>query len=143
LLNGDVNLFFKGIYQGKTYFDLSTVEDTLTLSVGRDRDIQIKRESLKEFARRSVVGSNRREQRVWEITVKNNKSFEVSIDIEDQIPVSRLGDIKIEQVEHVGAKLDEATGRVKWNLNLKPGEQRKLTLKYTVRYPQNRKLLVE
>jgi hypothetical protein len=143
LLNGDVNLFFKGIYQGKTYFDLSSVEDTLTLSVGRDRDIQIKRESLKEFARRSVVGSNRREQRVWEITVKNNKPFGITIDIEDQVPVSRLSDIKIEQVEHNGATIDEATGKVKWNLKMQPGEQRKLTLKYTVRYPQNRKLLVE
>ncbi len=143
LLNGDVNLFFKGIYQGKTYFDLSSVEDTLTISVGRDRDIQIKRESLKEFARRSVVGSSRREQRVWEITVKNNKPFEVAIDIEDQIPVSRLSDIKIEQTEAIGATYDETTGNVKWNLNMQPGESKKLTLKYTVRYPKDRKLLVE
>jgi hypothetical protein len=143
LLNGDVSLFFKGIYQGKTYFDLSSVEDTLTVSVGRDRDIQIKRESKKEFARLSVIGSTKREQRVWEITVKNNKPLAISIDIEDQIPVSRLGDIKIDQVEAVGATIDEATGKAKWNLNMQPGESRKLTIKYTVRYPQNRKLLVE
>lgn len=143
LLNGDVNLFFKGIYQGKTYFDLSTIEDTLTVSVGRDRDVQIKRESMKEFTRHSSIGSSRREQRIWEISVKNNKSFAVAIDIEDQIPVSKLSDIKIEQIETLGATVDEATGKVKWNLNMQPGESKKLTLKYTVRYPKDRKLLVE
>ena len=143
LLNGDVNLFFKGVYQGKTYFDLSTIDDTLTLSVGRDRDIQIKRESKKEFTRRSVIGSNRREQRVWEISVKNNKPFAVNIEIEDQYPISRLSDIRVEQVEAPGAKIDEASGKVKWNLSLGSGETRTLLLKYTVRYPQNKKLLVE
>ncbi|MDX9846380.1 MAG: mucoidy inhibitor MuiA family protein [Tenuifilaceae bacterium] len=143
LLNGDVSLFFKGIYQGKTYFDLSSIEDTLTVSVGRDRDIQIKRESKKEFARRNVVGSSKREQRVWEISVKNNKPFPVDIVVEDQYPISRLSDIKVEQVDAAGATIDEATGKVKWNLNLKAGETRTLQVKYTVRYPQNRKLLVE
>ena len=131
------------IYQGKTYFDLSSIEDTLTVSIGRDRDIQLKRESKKEFARRNVVGSNKREQRVWEISVKNNKPFPVDIVVEDQYPISKLSDIKVEQVDAPGAIIDEATGKVKWNLNLKSGETRTLQVKYTVRYPQNRKLLVE
>ncbi len=143
LLDGDVSLFFKGIYQGKTYFDLSSIEDTLSVSVGRDREIQIKRESKKEFSRRNVVGSTKREQRVWEISVKNNKPFPVDIVVEDQYPISRLSDIKVEQVDAPGATIDEATGKVKWNLNLKSGETRTLQIKYTVRYPQNRKLLVE
>lgn len=143
LLNGDVNLFFKGVYQGKTYFDLSTIEDTLTLSVGRDRDIQIKRESKKEFAKRSLVGSNKREQRVWEISVKNNKPFAVNIEIEDQYPISRLSDIRVEQADAPGSIIDEATGKMKWNLSLGAGETRTLSLKYTVRYPQSRRLLVE
>jgi hypothetical protein len=143
LLDGEVNLFFRGIYQGKTYFDLSSIEDTLTVSVGRDPDIQIKRESKKEFARRSFVGSNKREQRVWEITVKNNKLFPANIVIEDQFPISKISDIKIEQVDAPGASIDEATGKVKWNLNLQSGETRILQVKYTVRYPKDRKLLVE
>lgn len=143
LLNGDVNLFFKGIYQGKTYFDLTTVDDTLTVSVGRDRDIQIKRESLKNFARRNVVGSTMKEQRIWEITLKNNKPYSISIDIEDQLPISKLSDIKVEQTEAEGAEIDEATGEVKWNLKMNPGESKKLTLKYTVKYPKDRRLLVE
>lgn len=143
LLDGEVNLFFKGIYQGKTYFDLNSLEDTLTVSVGRDPDIQIKRESKKEFARRSFVGSNKREQRVWEITVKNNKHFPANIVIEDQYPISKISDIKIEQVEAPGAIIDEATGKVKWNLNLKSGEAQILLVKYTVRYPKDRKLMVE
>jgi hypothetical protein len=143
LLNGDVNLFFKGIYQGKTYFDLTTVKDTLTVSVGRDRDIQIKRESLKDYARRNVVGSTVKEQRIWEITVKNNKPYSISLDVEDQLPISKLSDIKVEQTEAEGADIDETTGVVKWNLKMNPGESKKLTLKYTVKYPKDRRLLVE
>ena len=143
LLNGDVNLFFKGIYQGKTYFDLSTVDDTLTVSVGRDRDIQIKRESLKDYARKTAIGSSRREQRVWEITVKNNKPQNIIITIEDQLPISKLNDIKIEQAEAIGATIDEATGKAQWELEMEPNETKKLTIKYSVKYPKNRNLLVE
>jgi hypothetical protein len=143
LLNGDVNLFFKGIYQGKTYFDLSTVDDTLTVSVGRDRDIQIKRESLKDYARKTAIGSSRREQRVWEITVKNNKRQNIIITIEDQLPISKLNDIKIEQAEAIGATIDEATGKAQWELEMEPNETKKLTIKYSVKYPKNRNLLVE
>lgn len=42
LFNGDVNLFFKGIYQGDIYLDMAVFEDILFLFVGWDEDIIVK-----------------------------------------------------------------------------------------------------
>ncbi|MCH8331645.1 MAG: hypothetical protein IH946_09775, partial [Bacteroidetes bacterium] len=41
-------------------------------------------------------------------------------------------------IEKDGAKLDEITGFLSWDLELKPRETRKVTFTYTVRYPEDK-----
>lgn len=42
-----------------------------------------------------------------------------------------------------GGKLSKLTGEVKWEFVLKPSERKELSLKYAVKYPKNRSLVVE
>ena len=42
-----------------------------------------------------------------------------------------------------GAILDKEKGEVKWNITLQPLEKRDLQLKYKVKYPKDRSLLME
>ena len=77
LLSGTTYIFFKGIYQGESYIDLETSGDTLSVSVGRDKDLLITREIQKDFTSKSITGSTKKEQKAWTITVKNNKSIPV------------------------------------------------------------------
>jgi len=86
MLSGNANLFFKGIFQGVTFLDLKSNEDTLSLSVGRDKDIIINREIQKDFVSKNFIGSFKKELRAWNITIKNNKENSVSISVEDQFP---------------------------------------------------------
>ena len=143
LLSGNANLFFKGVYQGETYIDLDTPSDTLTLSVGRDNDIIVSREIQKDYVNRSLSGITRKEQKAWTISLKNNKDIPINISVEDQYPISNTGDIKIELTESTGAKLDEATGKLTWDLILNPNEKKEIDLRYSVRYPTGRSLIVE
>ena len=40
-------------------------------------------------------------------------------------------------------RLDKESGIVGWRLDLKPGEQRELHLRYAVKYPKGRSLAIE
>ena len=42
-----------------------------------------------------------------------------------------------------GGQLDKESGIVTWRLELKPGEQRELRLRYAVKYPKGRSLTIE
>ena len=142
LQNGEANLFFQGVYQGRTYIDVRAMEDTLSLSIGRDKDIIVERKIKKDYQSRRTVGSNIREQKTWELTVKNNKNIPVYINVEDQYPISKDSDIKVEDLQHPRAKVNTDNGQLVWNLQMKPKSIEQLILSYTVRYPKNRKVLI-
>ncbi len=61
----------------------------------------------------------------------------------DQVPISKLEEIKIEVIEISGAKYNKETGELKWQLKLKPGEKKSFILKYAVKYPKYRSLIIE
>jgi hypothetical protein len=143
LLSGNAYIFFKGIYQGESYIDLDTSSDTLTLSVGRDKDIVISREIQKDFISKSISGSTRKEQKAWTITIKNNKDIPINILIEDQYPISKIADIKVDLIENSGAIIDETTGKLLWDLKMTPKEKKEINLRYSVRYPNGRSIIIE
>jgi uncharacterized protein (TIGR02231 family) len=143
LLNGTAYIFFKGIYQGESFIDLDTPGDTLTLSVGRDRDIVVSREIQKDFASKSITGNTKKEQKAWSITIKNNKITPINILIEDQFPVSKTDEIKVDLIEESGAKIDKTTGKLLWDIKMAPNEKKIISLRYSVKYPNGRPLIIE
>lgn len=143
LLNGAANLFFKGTYQGDTYLDMAAFEDTLSLSVGRDEDIIVKRERVRDKSSTSFLGSNKTVERSWKTTIRNTNGYPVSLRVEDQYPIPKDDDIKVISLGHDGGKLEEATGTVTWSFTLPAGETAERTLKYAVRYPKKKRLVVD
>lgn len=143
LLSGDANLFFKGTYQGKTYLDMEAFEDTLSVSVGRDEDIVVKRERVRDRSSTSFLGGNKTVERTWKTTLRNTNDYPVDLIVEDQYPIAKEDDIKVVQLDHDGGKLDEETGKVTWSFTLPAGQTAERVLKYAVRYPKKRRLLVD
>jgi hypothetical protein len=143
LLNGTAYIFFKGIYQGESFIDLDTPGDTLTLSVGRDRDIVVSREIQKDFATKSITGNTKKEQKAWAITLKNNKITPINISIEDQFPVSKTDEIKVDLIEDSGAKIDKSTGKLLWDIKMGPNEKKIISLRYSVKYPNGKPVIIE
>jgi uncharacterized protein (TIGR02231 family) len=143
LLPGQANIYFSGTFQGKTHLDPYTPEDTLSVSIGRDPGIIVKRELQKDYSSKSLFGSNRKEVKSWKITVRNAKSTSASVILEDQYPVSANSDIKVDLEESSGANVNPVTGILNWNLQLAPGESRKLNLVYSVRYPKDQNVMIE
>jgi len=143
LLEGEANIFFEGTYIGKTLLDVRYASDTLQISLGRDKNVNVKREKVNEFISKKFIGSKKEESRGWDISVKNNKSQRINMLIYDQVPVSTLEEIKIEVSEISGAKQDSESGEIKWEFTIDPNESKRFSLKYLVKYPKNRNLIIE
>ena len=140
LLPGEANIFLDGTFTGKSVIDPTQTKDTLTLSLGRDQNVVVQRERMKDFQKRSTLGSNIKEQFGYEISLRNTKSTPVTITVEDQIPISTHSDIEVSEIETNGGKLDKETGKVTWLVTLKPNETVKRTLRFEVKYPKNNRV---
>ncbi|OQY94388.1 MAG: hypothetical protein B6D37_09050 [Sphingobacteriales bacterium UTBCD1] len=143
LQSGEVNLYFEGNYLGKTYLDLSGTGDTLSLSLGKDNGVKVTRKLIKEFSTRRFLGNNRIDNRQYEISVRNTKRESVQIRIQDQFPVSVVKEISVSDTKAPGAAINDDTGIATWDLNLAPGEERKVSIGYSVKYPKDRRVILE
>ena len=143
LLEGEANIFFEGTYIGKTLLDVRYATDTLQISLGRDKNVSVKREKVKEFISKNFMGSKKEESRGWNIDVKNNKSQQINMVIYDQVPVSTNDEIKIEVSEISGAKKTPESGEIKWEFTIAPNESKNFILRYLVKYPKNKTIILE
>ena len=143
LIPGPANVYFSDTYVGQSYLETQSVEDTLNLSFGRDNKISIERKNSEEMSEKTVLGNNKKDTYTYEITLKNNQAVTSNINLYDQIPISQNSDITISVNEISGAKYNESTGELKWNINLKPNEIKKVKLSFTVKYPKDKKIVIQ
>jgi uncharacterized protein (TIGR02231 family) len=143
LLSGEINLFFEGTYVGKSHLNVRNTNDTLDLSLGRDKGIVVTRMKIKDFTEEKTIGSNKRETRAWEITVRNNKKQVLDLRIEDQLPVSMNKDIQVEPIDYSGGKYNKETGRIAWKIKMEPSAEKKLRVSYAIRYPKDQQVFID
>jgi hypothetical protein len=143
LLEGEANIFFENTFVGKTILDVRYASDTLDISLGRDKNVTVNREKITDFSSKKFVGTRKEESRAWKITVKNNKSQSVKMMLLDQVPVSVRDEIKVEIDEISKGRHNAQTGEIKWEFTLSPNEEKVFNLKYVVKYPKNRNLIIE
>lgn len=140
LLPGEANIVFEGLYVGKTFINANATSDTLTLSMGRDKKIAVKREKVADKSGVKFLSSKKEQTFTYDIIIRNNKKDAIEIVIKDQYPLSTEEAIETELLESSGAQKNTETGILTWKLNLKPAETRKLRLSYKVRYPKDKML---
>ncbi len=138
LLNGKANVYFQGTYVGETQLITQNTNDTLNVSLGRDKKVVVKRERLNEFSSKRFIGSNIRETVTYRITLRNTKPDAVKLTLEDQVPLSQNSDIELSVEETTGAKYNSETGKLTWEVNLKPNENRTFDIRFEVKYPKGR-----
>jgi hypothetical protein len=143
LLEGESNLYFEDGFVGRSILNPAALQDTLEISMGRDRSILIQREKVDQFSKKRTIGSNITESRGYEITLKNNKSQAVTLQVKDQIPVSVNSAIEVTTGELSGGVVDPITGIVTWEITLAPGAQQKLSLRYEVKYPKAERVILD
>jgi uncharacterized protein (TIGR02231 family) len=138
-ISGEANVYYDGTFTGKTLIS-PTANDTLLLTLGKDKRIQVERKKLKEFCSNSFFGGTKTESITWEITIKNTRKDAVILTIEDQIPVSTDKEIEVKLTDKGNANLDEATGKLTWKLDLAPEKSQIIKFSFEVKHPKDKQL---
>lgn len=138
LLPGEANIIFEGTYIGKTSIDAGKVQDTMNLTLGRDKRVVVTREKLTDFSSVKFLGANKKQTFTYEITVRNNKKEAVQMELKDQYPLTTDKDIEVELLQYDGAVKNDETGILTWKAQLAPGEIKKYRLSYSVKYPKDK-----
>ncbi|HXB95743.1 MAG TPA: DUF4139 domain-containing protein [Puia sp.] len=138
LLPGEASIMVDGTYIGKSSIDPGSLQDTLNLTLGKDKRIVIKKEKVTDFSSIKFLGSNKKQVFTYEITIRNNKKEKASLILKDQYPISTDKEIEDELLESSGATVNTDTGILTWKVELAPGESRKYRISYSVKYPKDK-----
>jgi uncharacterized protein (TIGR02231 family) len=140
LLPGQANIYFENSYVGQSFINPFTTKDTLIISLGRDQNITIKREMLKDFTEDKFLSSDVERFFGFDIVIKNNKNIPVNILVEEQLPISKNEDIRVKQIDLSGGKLNPVDGKVTWKVNAEPSKSISKKFVYSVRYPKDKSI---
>lgn len=141
LMSAPTNIFYEGSFVGNGYLDLNAVQDTINLSLGRDKKVLIRRELDEKMRAVKTIGTNIRESRQYSITVKNTRKEAINLTLVDQYPLSNDQGIVIEDKQAKEGIEDEEKGLVTWNLKLDPAATKEVKIGYTVKYPKGKTLI--
>jgi hypothetical protein len=136
LLPGRANILLDGTYVGLTDIDPTSTQDTLHLTVGKDKRITLQRRKVTDFSSEKFLGANRYQKYAFEISARNNKNQDVRLSILDQFPLSTNKDIEVTLNDAGNALVDAGKGQLRWALSLKAGESTKVHFGYTLKYPK-------
>ncbi|MEW6506435.1 MAG: mucoidy inhibitor MuiA family protein [Bacteroidota bacterium] len=138
LLPGQANIYFDNSYVGQSFINTLITRDTLVISLGRDQNITVKREVLKDFTEDKFLSSDVERFFGYDIVLRNNKSSDINILVEEQIPISKNEDIKVKVIDIEGGRLNQKDGFVTWKINLEPSKSINRKFVYSVRYPKDK-----
>jgi len=138
LLPGEANIIFEGRYIGKTFIDPAATQDSLHMTLGKDKRLVIKKEKLQDVSSVKFLGSNKKQVFMYEITIRNNKKEALQLLLKDQYPLSTNKDIEVQLLESSGATDNTDLGILTWKLALQPGELKKIRVGYSVKYPKDK-----
>ena len=143
LIPGNSSIYFEGNYVGKSYIDPYGANDTLSVSMGRDKNIFIKREKINDECQNVLVSNAKKRTIEWKTTVKNQRKETIEITVQDQIPVSKIKEMIVSFENLSNADYDEKTGILTWKITLAAGELKEIGFAYSVKYPKNKVVVLE
>jgi uncharacterized protein (TIGR02231 family) len=139
LLAGAMNVFLDGTFVATSNLRTVMAGEKFDLALGADEGISVKHKRVQKFTEDTgLTNSGKRITYEYLVTIQNNKKSAERIIVVDQLPLSRNEKVVVKQLApdaREAKPTDEGT--LKWTLDLKPGEKREITVKFTVEHPND------
>jgi len=141
LIKGKANIFFEGGFVGVTNINPEITADQILISMGRDNDIVIQRRVSTNFVSSKIIAANKKESLGYDIIVKNKKSIPITIEVLDQVPLSKNSVTEVTLEEKGSAVYTEEIGKLLWTWEIGAGETQVEAFSYTVKYPKRQAII--
>ena len=142
LLSGNANVTFDGVYVGATYINANSTHEKLSLTLGTDKRVSVKREKMQDFSATKFLGNDVQQTFTYKITVKNNQNRKIKMVLKDQYPISTQKKIEVTLLKETSrwTANKEDVGVITWEEDFNAGETKTYQISYSVKYPKDMKL---
>ncbi|STD08224.1 DUF4139 domain-containing protein [Chryseobacterium carnipullorum] len=137
LISGAASVIFENMYVGETRINPNQTNDKMSITLGDDKKISIRKEMVNDKASEKLFSSYQEKTITYDLVIRNNKKEAINIEIRDQIPLSKDESVKIELLQSDNADLDKEKGFLLWNVKISSSETKKFRVSYKVRYPKD------
>lgn len=137
IVSANANIIFENMYVGETEIQANQTKEELSITLGNDPKISIKRENINDKSSEKLLSSYQEKTITYDLIIRNNKKESIQIEIKDRFPISNDSAIKVELLEHSNAEKDLEKGILTWKMKINPSETKKLRVSYKVRYPKD------
>lgn len=129
LLPGPAAVFHDADFVGSTKLETWAPGEEVELALGVDDRVRVERELVRRTATKVTLGSTRRREAEYKISVANHTPAPARVTVLDQIPVSRDEGIVVRELRADPAPAERTDlGVLTWKLALGPGESREIHL---------------
>lgn len=127
------SLFHEGDFVGSTHVEAWAPGEERELALGVDDRVRVERELVKRDATKAVLGSSRRIDAEYLITVSNHSPRKIRLTVLDQLPVSRDAQITVKETAAQPEPAERSDlGVITWKSDLDPGSKAKIRFGYRV-----------
>jgi len=115
------SLFHEGDFVGSARIEAWAPQEERELALGVDDRVRVERDLVKRSATKAALGSARRVDAEYEVTVANHSPRSITVTVLDQLPVSRDGQITVREtlVKPDPSERDDL-GIITWKAELEP-----------------------
>ncbi|MCB2408712.1 DUF4139 domain-containing protein [Hymenobacter lucidus] len=138
LVGDSASVYLGGAYVGKTELATRAYNDTLEISLGRDKQVLLSRAKREDVTSQGLLGGEKT-RLGYEINVKNLHRTPIRVRVLDQLPLSADAEVAIKPIDISNAELDGPSGKLTWMINLAPGGSQKLPFSFSVEYPKSKR----
>ena len=133
-LDGLADMSFGGNNIGKTIIKFSEFKNKLTLPIGKDNSVFMKRTDIadQKYFKLSKSSKKKSTTLAYQYELKNNNPFPIEFKLLDQVPISQTKKASVEIIEFSNGLISKETGEVVWNLNVSKGEEVRKELIFTI-----------
>ncbi|WP_213450874.1 mucoidy inhibitor MuiA family protein [Rhizomonospora bruguierae] len=138
LLPGPAAVFHDADFVGSTTLETWAPGEEVELALGVDDRVRVERELVRRTATKVTLGSSRRREAEYRISVANHTPGTARVTVLDQIPVSRDEGISVRELRADPEPAERTDlGVLTWRLTLGPGDSQDIHLGLRVELARN------
>lgn len=138
LIPGTTNIYHKGSYMGKTFLNTYAENDTLSMYLGKDNNIQAIRKEVNSSNKHNIIGNYYIDKAEITFSIKNSSAEKLAIQLIDQVPIYLENEkvkFNIDNIEK--AIYNKKDGLLTWNFLLQQNESNIINYKYETKFPKS------
>ncbi len=139
LLPGNARVYLENALVGESWLNfLAGDSDTLELSLGIDKRVQVVYEQQNTFTSDRKLVNSRKKDYAYVIKMKNSHQTAVNLIVDDVIPISANKEIEVTDLKLGNAILINDKGLIRWKQTLPANGSQQLEYSFSVKYPKNK-----